>query len=132
VPARGEDAVWKRTAHGDLVGRGVSDLRVGPSAGARVTLTDLGRYDDVDLGDPLPIEALGATAAPPGTVIAFALNGTIAGVTEVGGGTAVGQFVQSLLLPRLFVDGANELHAYQVEGPVGSATLRPIELVEPG
>ena len=132
VPATGDDAVWKRTVHGDLVGRGVPDLRVGASTGARITLSELGRFDDIDLGDPLPIEALGATDEPPGTVLAFALNGTIAGVTEVGADTAVGQFVQSLLLPRLFVDGANELRAYLVEGPVGSETLRPVELVEPG
>jgi hypothetical protein len=132
VPATGADAVWRRTAHGDLVGRRVSDLRVGPSSGARVTVPELGGFDDVDLGDPLPIEALGATAEPPGTVVAFALNGTIAGVTEVGASTAVGQYVQSLLLPSLFVDGANELRAFRVEGPVGSETLRPVELVEPG
>ena len=82
--------------------------------------------DDVDLDDPLPIEVVGVTDQPRGTVVAFALNGQIAGVTETGGSTMYGEFIQSLLLPRLFVDGANDLRAYRVEGPVGSETLRPL------
>lgn len=127
VRATGADAVWRRTAYGDLVGRLVADLPVGDDvAPGSLTLEDVGRFDDIDLDEPLPIEVLGRTGLPSGTVVAFALNDTIAGVTEVGDGSFTGQFVQSLLLPRLFRDGANELAAFVVDGPVGSESLRPV------
>ena len=78
--------------------------------------------------EPLPIEALGVTDLPTGATIALALNGTIAGVTQVETGWYEGRFVQSLLPPRLFEDGANELEAYAVDGPVGDETLAPLEV----
>ena len=68
------------------------------------------------------------TDLPTGRTIALALNGRVAGITEVGTGTPDGGFVQSLLLPRLFEAGANDLRAYRVDGPVGSETLTPLEI----
>jgi hypothetical protein len=128
VDGTGEEAAWKRTEHGDLLGRPVSELTTGSAGGGTVHLDDLGRFGDIDLDRPLPIEALGRTDEPTGSTIAFALNGTIAAVTEAGVTAGDGQVAHALLLPRLFADGANELSAFLVEGPVGSETLRPLEL----
>ncbi|HEX6567745.1 MAG TPA: hypothetical protein VF015_01200, partial [Acidimicrobiales bacterium] len=65
-----------------------------------------------------------------GTYVAYALNGTVAAVTAVEVPYEDGGLVQGLAPPRLFVDGANELAAYVVEGPPGDAVLQPVELGE--
>ena len=128
VAGTGDEAVWGRTEHHDLVGRPVPELTVGPPADGHLAVQDLDRLDEVDVDEPLPIEALGVTDLPTGATIALALNGTIAGVTEVETDWYEGRFVQSLLLPRLFEDGANELEAYVVDGPVGDETLAALEV----
>jgi hypothetical protein len=110
----------------------VSDLPVGPAADATVALEDLDRFDDIDVDAPLPIEARGVTDLPTGRTVALALNGTIAGLGDVGTGGRDGQFVLSLLMPRLFEDGTNELRAYLVDGPVGEETIAPLEVGERG
>lgn len=128
IEASGEDAVWKRTVHGDLVGREVDDLDVGASSEAQMVLVDLDRYDDVDTAAPLPLEVGGGTSAPQGAVVALSVNGTIAAVTEVGPPTLRGGFVQALLLPRTLTDGANDVTPYLVEGEPGAEVLHPVAL----
>ena len=129
----GEDAVWKRTAYGDLLGRDVEELDVGEPVAEPIALSHLG-LDDVHPDEPLPIEVAGRTSLPGGTVVAFALNGTVGAVGETialpagGAGGHDAQRIAALLLPRLIVAGDNDLEAFVVEGPVGAEVLRPVQL----
>jgi len=134
VPWEGEDAVWKRTAHGDLVGQDVTDLAVGDAATEPVALGATG-LGDVDLDEPLPIEVVGATRLPAGTDVAIALNGTVGAVADVKavppGRVPAGsppQRIAGLVLPRLFVEGDNDVELFAVAGPVGGEVLHPVRL----
>lgn len=123
----GPDAIWKRTVHGDLFGRPVDDLTVGAPADGEIRVDGLDRYRDVALDEPLPLEVVGRTELGEGTYVAYAVNGTIGAVTAVepsaGGGP---RLVQGIVPPRLVVEGANELRAYVVDGPVGEEVLHPL------
>jgi hypothetical protein len=131
IPATGPDAVWKRTPYGDLFGREVDALDVGRPSNATVHLADpptgLAGDDDIDLDDRLPLEVVGETELPLGTVVAYALNGKIGAVTTVEPPHAdLTSFAHGLLPPDLFVDGHNDLTAYVVDGPPAHPTLRPL------
>jgi hypothetical protein len=129
VPGQGPDGVWKRTFYGDLVGESVTDLSVGEPADQVIELEDSGRLDDVDLDEPLPIEVIGGTPLPVGTTVAYALNGTVGAVTTVEPWPLDGgNLVHGLIPPAQFVDGANELTAFLVEGQPDDVTLRPLDL----
>jgi hypothetical protein len=122
----GPDAIWKRTAHGDLFGQRVDDLTIGDDVDQAV---DVERFDDLTASrtdDPL-LEVVGDADLPQGTVVAYALNGTVGAVTAVEPGVDGGAgLVHGLLPPHLFNDGDNELTAYVVEGQVGAEVLRPV------
>lgn len=124
----GDDAVWQRTAHGHLVGRDLDDLDLGPRTGGGLLFTDLDALDGVDTDAPLPLEVRGFTDEPEDAVVAYVLNGTVAAVTAVGSPTSVGRPVHALLHPAAFLEGDNELAAYVVEGPVGTETLRQLDI----
>jgi hypothetical protein len=133
VEAVGDDAVWERTVHGGLVGRDVDDLdvedagRAGPAR--EVAVAGLGRFDDVDLDDPLPLEVVGRGDLGDGAHVAYALNGTVATVAEVEPDERADEpLVLGLARPDLFVEGRNVLTAYLVEGDPGEETLVPLEL----
>jgi hypothetical protein len=130
VEGSGPDALWRRTAHGGLVGRGVTDLRAGAGVDATVTVSGRAAFADVDTGEPLPLEVVGATDLAEGIHVAYALNGTIGAVTVVEPGLRSGEtLAHGLLPPDVFVDGGNDLAAYVVEGPVGDEVLRPLRVV---
>ena len=133
----GPDGAWRRTAHGALVGRDLdeldvtepgaagSDAEAGGDAGAVAVerLADLESEDDA----PRLIEVVGHTELPAGTAVAYALDGTVAAVTEVGPGTQAGtRMAHALLPPALFGDGASDLTAYVITGEVGHEVLTPI------
>ncbi|MGH9112640.1 MAG: sulfatase-like hydrolase/transferase [Acidimicrobiales bacterium] len=128
----GPDAVWKRTAHGDLFGRRVETLALGDGgdgAGGMIDAESPRGLGDIDVDEPLPLEVVGSTDLAEGAVVAYALNGTIGAVTEVGPSLRPGErLALGLLPPDLFVDGENELTAYLVEGPVGDEVLHPLAL----
>jgi hypothetical protein len=128
VPATGPDAVWRRTAHGALFGLALDEVDVGEPVDASIAVEDLASLDDLAAGEPPPIEVVGRTAdLDPGTVVAYALNGTIGAVTEVeAAGGMARPLAHGLLPPDLFLDGANDLTAYVVDGPPGNETLRPV------
>jgi hypothetical protein len=129
VPWTGPDAVWRRTDHGALFGERVDDLAVGDAADATITVEALDELDDISLDDPLPLEIVGSTDMPQGTVVAYALNGTVGavGLVEEGAGPEH-RLIHGIVPPRLFVEGGNELTAYVVEGEPGHDTLRPLSL----
>jgi hypothetical protein len=132
VQGHGPDGAWRRTAHGGLFGLDVEALDVGDPVDGEVAVERLADVESSDRHEPVA-EILGDAPLPRGTVVAYALNGTIGAVTEVepplgdGGGAVLG-----LVPPRLFRDGGNELTAYVVDGPVGAETLRPIDVVAAG
>ena len=132
----GPGGAWRRTAHGGLVGRDLGELDVAASddAGSDAEGGDAGevaveRLADLEGGDggPRLIEVVGHTELPGGTLVAYALDGTVAAVTEVGSGTQAGtRMAHALLPPDLFGDGASELTAYVITGEVGHEVLTPI------
>jgi hypothetical protein len=127
----GPDAVWKRTEHGDLFGQAVEGLVVGEPADGSVRVEDLDDLDDVSLDEPLPLEVVGYTDLPSGTVVAYALNGTIGAVSEVEGQQGwEGRLVHGIVPPRLFEDGRNRVEAYLVRGEPGAETLHPLTITD--
>ena len=129
VPWAGPDAVWRRTEHGALFGEAVEDLEIGEPAEATIDIEALDDLDDISLDDPLPLEVVGWTDIEPGTVVAYALNGTIGAVGRVDPGYgADGHLVNAVVPPRLFEEGRNELAAYLVQGEPGHETLRQLSL----
>ena len=132
VAARGPDAVWKRTPYGELFGQAVDDLSIGDPVDRQLTLELPHGLDDIDTGEPLPLEMIGHADLDVGTTVAYALNGTIGALTTVEPWAADdgGPLVHGLVPPDLFEDGANELTAYLVDGPPGDETLRPLEVVD--
>ena len=54
----------------------------------------------------------------------------IAALTEVApGDQGLGEVLaHALLIPTAYADGANQLTAYVVDGPVGAETLHPLEV----
>ncbi len=131
VEATGPDAVWRRTPHGDLVGRDVDDLDVGRPWGgdAEVDVPGLDDLRGVDRHEPLPLEVQGRVDLDDGSYVAYALNGTVGAVAEVERDPQrPGPLALGLLTPELFVDGDNDLAAYVVDGDPGHEALRPLPI----
>jgi sulfatase-like protein len=127
VEGTGPHAVWRRTAHGDLVDRQVDGLTVGAPDGGSVAVRSLDDLAAVDTGEPLPLEVVGDTDLPVGMIVAYALDGTVGAVTEVEPGLAESTtLAHGLIPPWLFADGANDLTAYVVAGPPGGEVLHPL------
>ena len=125
----GPDGVWMRTAHGELFGRDVDELDVAAPATGDAGSVAVERLADLegDAADPRLIEVLGLTELSPGTVVAYALDGTVAALTEVGPGTQGGtRMAHALLPPDLFGPDGSELTAYVITGAVGDETLTPL------
>jgi hypothetical protein len=132
IPAAGPDAVWRRTGHGDLFGRDVAELDVGPEAGETIAVDGLHDLERHDPDEAPRLDVVGRTELPEGTMVAYALNGTVAALAEGEApyGHPTLNTVLALVPPDLLVEGDNELTAYLVEGPPGDETLRPLT-VEP-
>lgn len=133
VEGSGPEAAWQRTEHRDLLREPIDHLDVStaseppPGGGDAMEVTTAQSLEDLDTGEPLPLEILGKTQLPPETVVAYGLNGQIAALTEVEP-TMDDNWAHALLLPDLFVDGENEMEAYVVEGSPGSETLHPVDV----
>lgn len=124
----GPEGVWRRTAHGALFGQDVDDLDVAESQRDDVRVA-VDRLADLESGDEDPplIEVVGVTDLPAGTVVAYAVDGTVAALTEVGPGVGDGvRMAHALVPPSLVGDGPSELTAYVVTGDVGHEILTPI------
>ena len=132
VEGTGPDAVWRRTRYGHLLGESVSALTVGDEvAGAHIAVDDVDRYADVDLDEPLPLEVVGRSEGlEDGEIVAYALDGRVAAVTEVErvNETAEEALVHALLWPEALRAGPNEMAAYAVEGSVEQPVLHPVAL----
>jgi hypothetical protein len=125
--ASGPDAAWRTTEYGDVFGEEVAAVAHGPADDSTVRIQWPAGFDDIDTDEPLPLEILASTSAPAGTVVAFALNGTIGSLGEVQDSYQDGgRLVQGLLPPTLFEDGANELEAFAVTGDPAAPTLHAL------
>jgi hypothetical protein len=133
----GPGAVWKRTEHGDLVGRDLEHVTVGGAMEPQLAVEDLGSLTRLARDSPPRIEIIGEIVGddelPVGTPVALAVNGTIGAVAEIEDitkfGDSIGARVHAIVPPELVDVGANEVEAFVVEGPVGDEVLRPVEVV---
>ena len=115
--------------HGDLVGRRVSDLRVGEASSYRATLGDEAVFEDLPTDDgSLPYVVSGTISGPsddPPPEHVVAVNGRIAGV--VGGYDPSGNDWDFLgYVADFYVDGANTVELYEVRGEEGATTLHRV------
>lgn len=127
-----DEAVWRRTAHGALVGCTVDEFDVAADADAAADAAASGELAVEQLGnlersgDPPLLEFLATTGLDPGATVAVAVNGQIAAVAPVttqGADTVV----HALLRPDSF-RSENEVAAFLVTGAPGSETLQPLSL----
>lgn len=129
APGSGPDGAWRTTEYGDVFGEDVAAVAHGPAHDGRVRIGWPASLDAVDTDEPIPLEILASTNAPAGTVVAFALNGTIGSLGEVQDSYQEGgRLVQGLLPPSLFEDGANELEAFAVTGDPDAPTLHALDV----
>ena len=123
--------VFRLGPYGDLLGRPLASLRVAGNAEAEATIDEVGSRLVRSLGArsavvPSPlmgtIEGQGVTSE---SVLAVALNGRIAAVTEAyeaRGGTAF-----SALAPEAaFKPGRNDVRVFLLDGPARSPDLRAV------
>ena len=112
----------------DLVGQPVSDHRVGDASDMRWTLDAADLLGDLSLAtDQVPYlmggTVIGDDAYPPELVVA--VNGTLAGT--VGGYQAEGdRWRFTGVVAPFFVDGANQVEAYEVERGSAGVVLHPV------
>jgi hypothetical protein len=124
--AGGPHDLYRVGPHGDLVGRSVTGQTGSPRASASIRIADAEQYADVDPSSrfvPALVRAR-VTGVQPGTWLAIAVNGTIAGVSPVFAGRGERTVIEAMIDPSLLAAGSNAITAYEVE-PSG-ATLRPI------
>ncbi|HEV2070734.1 MAG TPA: sulfatase-like hydrolase/transferase [Acidimicrobiales bacterium] len=133
VPSDDPLALYRLSPHLDLTGTPVVDLPRGPPADWAARLVDGERYDDVDLGaKTVPVYVSGVVEAPDTELrdVVVAVNGVIGGwgSLEVNHDADETQF--AVLVPESFLrPGANTVEVFAMEGPRGSVTLRPVELL---
>jgi hypothetical protein len=128
VPGPGPAALWSTAPHGDLVGRSVDEIDKGPLAPVELVVEGPARFEDVDLGRPLPLELTGHVAGQQqgSATLAIAVDGTVAGATSLDGVGVAGRPWRVLLWPDAFVDGPNRLETYLVTGPTNHERLRSV------
>jgi Sulfatase len=111
----------------DLVGRPVSEFSIGDPSAFRLSYDRRDLLDDLSLGGRVPYllkgTLRGSDSTPPELVVA--LNGTLAGT--IGGYQPEGvDWLFSGVMANYFVDGPNEVVAYQVERLGDKVILHPV------
>jgi hypothetical protein len=128
-PGAGWEALAQVGAAADLVGNEVTSQTVGTASTLRWSHGYQGLLADVSTASgPLPLlfkaSILGADEATPPEV-AVAVNGTFAG-TVTGYRWENGSWLASGILAQYFVDGANEVTAYEIERRPEGVVLHPL------
>jgi hypothetical protein len=103
----------------------VSHLAFADASALSVTVEDRGAFDDVDAEVLIPAHVHGTAASAASATLAFALNGTIAGVTTTFVDEGSTKF-DTVFIPDAFRSGPNSLEVFVVEGAEGARRLRPI------
>jgi hypothetical protein len=125
VEGEGPLAVWQRGEHGDLVGRSVGDLDVGPARPETVDVEHLGQWDRVDAARP-PIELVATAPLPVGVPVAVAVDDVVVAVAPTGPTPFGVASLHALLWPEPMHDGDNELALYLVTGDRDAPVLEPL------
>jgi hypothetical protein len=122
-----DDVVPIASAHADLVGRKVSDLRVFDSDEARVFVEQAGRYLNVDPHAAVVPASLSGVVddwrgQPRDSILAIAINGVVRATTSTyrsprGSWTA-------LIPPRAFRAGRNEVEVFVIDDANDTTRLR--------
>jgi hypothetical protein len=120
--------LWRLRGRGDLVGRAVADVDVGPSSDLRVSLQQADALQHVRRASgSLPAMVWGTTDRP--ATVAIAVNGIVAGVSPPLG-TRPGR-IAAMLPDFLLHDGRNEIRIYEVPSDPTRAELRPARYLAP-
>jgi len=115
--ADGPDRIYRVGPNQELVGRQVSSLDVGGDSGAKVSLTDPGAYDDVDLEGPvLPVWVTGKISGAGDRIdVAIAVNGVVRAVSNTfelaNGGD---ELIAAMIPPSSLRAGRNTVEIYEV------------------
>jgi len=116
--------------HGDLAGKNVASLDVGPRSGLTASLDQRALFDELPTDDGTMPFVLGGKVSgddqPAGELLA-AINGRVAGV--LGGYQPYGgdQWSLTAYVADFYREGANEVTLYEVTGSGTSATLHEVE-----
>ena len=119
-------------ANGDLVGRRVADVAIGPASEYRASLDQEELLSDLPTPDgKMPFVLVGKVAPPNGSrdeppELLAAVNGTLAGV--VGGYRRAGESWKFLgYVADFYRDGANEVELYEVTREQAMPTLHLVQ-----
>jgi hypothetical protein len=133
APGSGDDPdlrFYRFGRHGDLVGRSLAGLDVGPAVDGTARLDQQDQLQDVATNtSPLPAYLSGEVPADGPVDVVVAVNGTVAGwghtePTDTGGS----QRFWTMIPPQLLVDGTNEVAISVVDDRAGAVVLRPVGL----
>jgi hypothetical protein len=115
--ADGPDRIYRVGPNQELVGKSVSALPASGASSAKVSLTDPGVYDDVDLEGPvLPVWVTGKVSGGDGSLdVAIAVNGVVRAVSntfELANGSD--ELIAALIPPSSLRNGRNSVEVYEV------------------
>ena len=115
--ADGPDRIYRVGPNQELVGKSVSSLPARGASDAKVSLTDPGAYDDVDLEGPvLPVWVTGkVSGVDDRTDVAIAVNGVVRAVSntfELANGSD--ELIAAMIPPSSLRNGRNTIEVYEV------------------
>jgi hypothetical protein len=139
-PADGYKGWFEFGPHGDLVGRKASQVGIEPASAGSAKVEKLADYAKVDPGGgTVPAQVAGqvslAAGVPSRPVVAVAVNGVIAGVSETYREVRDAQGSQpkgppdkfsAIALDTLFKKGGNRLELFVIDDSGGKLRLRPL------
>jgi hypothetical protein len=139
-PAGGYKGWFQFGPHGDLVGRRASQVGIEPAGAGSAKVEKLAEYAKVDPGSgAVPAQVAGqvslAAGVPSRPVVAVAVNGVIAGVSETfrevrdaRGSQPKGppDKFSAMALDTLFKKGDNRLELFVIDDSGGTVRLRPL------
>lgn len=118
------------TAAGELVGRRVDQVRVGPRSGWGAVLDEPEKWEAVEpTSGFLPTRLLGHLEGPEDgspPLVAVALDGTIAAVVEPFRTEDERYRIDAMLVPELVHDGQVDVRLFEVAGDEAARLLQPI------
>jgi hypothetical protein len=132
-PERGEDLALYRGIgpHRELLGRGVSELAVTASRGARASLAGASALANVDLASQLrPVHIAGtiSSSRPGKRDLAIAVNGTIEAVSRSFFLEGFERETFAALVPEWVLrQGRNDVRVFEVRGWPGALRLVPLD-----
>jgi hypothetical protein len=133
APGSGDDPdlrFYRFGRHGDLVGRSVADLEVGPALDGTAHLDQQDQLTEVATNvPPVPAYLSGDVPADGPVDVAVAVNGTIAGWghTEPADGDGAQRF-WTMIPPQLLVDGSNDVAVFVIDDTGDAVVLHPVAL----